>query len=183
MKKIANKHENIIVCLDSNHSHQHVYKELEIYSKLVTVNSYIIVYDTITEKLSSKFYTDGRWGPGNSPYTAVKEFMVDNKEFIVDEMIFDKLLISNAPIGHLKGLKQMQTDIVIIGGGIVGLTCALQLKENNSELEVIIIDKEKELGMHTSGRNSGVMHAGLYYDPKSLKARVCIEEKTSVGVY
>ena len=66
-------------------------------------------------------------------------------------------------------------DFAIIGGGIVGLCLANQLIENNISSNIVVIDKESSLGMHTSGRNSGVLHAGIYYKPKTLKARVCVE--------
>ena len=66
-------------------------------------------------------------------------------------------------------------DFAIIGGGIVGLCIANQLIENSISRKIIIIDKESRLGMHTSGRNSGVLHAGIYYKPNTVKARVCVE--------
>lgn len=66
-------------------------------------------------------------------------------------------------------------DFCIVGGGMVGLSIANQLIERNISSRIIIIDKEKELGKHSSGLNSGVLHAGLYYEPKTLKAKVCVE--------
>lgn len=67
------------------------------------------------------------------------------------------------------------TDIVIIGGGMVGLSLAHQLIETQPDLTVTIVDKEPELGRHSSGRNSGVLHAGIYYPPQTLKALVCVQ--------
>tara|TARA_Y100001933_G_scaffold263419_1_gene324700 strand:- start:1397 stop:2656 length:1260 start_codon:yes stop_codon:yes gene_type:complete len=67
------------------------------------------------------------------------------------------------------------TDILIIGGGMVGLSLAFQIKKKYPDLSIKILDKEKGLGFHNSGRNSGVLHAGIYYEPGSLKAKVCIE--------
>lgn len=64
-------------------------------------------------------------------------------------------------------------DILIIGGGIIGLTIARELVQNRYE-HIVIIDKENNLGKHASGRNSGVLHAGIYYSPDSLKARSCL---------
>ena len=58
---------------------------------------------------------------------------------------------------------------------MVGLSLANQIKEKRPDLSILIIDKEKDLGFHSSGRNSGVLHAGVYYEPNSLKAKVCIE--------
>ena len=66
-------------------------------------------------------------------------------------------------------------DVVIVGGGMVGLSIANQLLERAIASSVIVLDKEPELGRHSSGRNSGVLHAGLYYKPDSVKARVCVE--------
>src|ERR1700722_7830190 len=65
----------------------------------------------------------------------------------------------------------MQYDILIIGAGIIGLTLAYKLKEKNPHLKIAIIDKESEVGIHASGRNSGVLHAGFYYTTDSLKAK------------
>ena len=65
-------------------------------------------------------------------------------------------------------------DVVIIGGGIVGLSIAHQLLERDITHSICVIDKEPKLGLHSSGRNSGVLHAGLYYKPGSTKARVCV---------
>lgn len=65
-------------------------------------------------------------------------------------------------------------DITIIGGGIVGLATALQLKITNPFLNVLLLEKEDELAKHQTGNNSGVIHSGLYYKPGSLKATNCI---------
>jgi len=66
------------------------------------------------------------------------------------------------------------TDICIIGAGMVGLSVAHQILERYDNLSIVIVDKEMDVGKHGSGRNSGVLHAGLYYEPKSLKAKVCV---------
>lgn len=68
----------------------------------------------------------------------------------------------------------MQHDVVIIGGGIVGLATALQLKKQNPQLDLVLIEKEEILAKHQTGNNSGVIHSGLYYKPGSLKATNCI---------
>lgn len=68
----------------------------------------------------------------------------------------------------------MQKDVIIVGGGIVGLATALKLLQQNSSLKILVIEKETELAMHQTGNNSGVIHSGLYYKPGSLKARNCI---------
>lgn len=64
-------------------------------------------------------------------------------------------------------------DYLIIGAGIVGITIALELKKRYPEAKIILLDKESELGKHASGRNSGVLHSGIYYPPRTLKAQVC----------
>ena len=68
-----------------------------------------------------------------------------------------------------------QCDVLILGGGIVGLSIAHQLLERQITSSITLIDKEPELGRHSSGRNSGVLHAGLYYKPGSFKAKVCVD--------
>jgi Predicted dehydrogenase len=63
------------------------------------------------------------------------------------------------------------TNICIIGGGMVGLSLAHQIIQRYPKLSIAIIDKENKIGMHTSGRNSGILHAGIYYEPGSLKSK------------
>ena len=64
-------------------------------------------------------------------------------------------------------------DIAIVGGGIIGLATAYQLSEQHPDRRLVILEKEAELAAHQSGRNSGVLHSGVYYRPGSLKARNC----------
>ena len=71
-------------------------------------------------------------------------------------------------------------DVIIIGSGIVGLTIAYQISEKNNSLKLLIIDKEAKIGSHSSGRNSGVLHAGIYYKPDTLKAKVSVEGAKSL---
>lgn len=66
-------------------------------------------------------------------------------------------------------------NVVVIGGGIVGLASALKIKESNPKLRVAVLEKEKDLAMHQTGHNSGVIHSGLYYKPGSLKAKNCVD--------
>jgi L-2-hydroxyglutarate oxidase len=68
----------------------------------------------------------------------------------------------------------VQHNVIIVGGGIVGLATALKLLQQNPALKVLVIEKEKALARHQTGNNSGVIHSGLYYKPGSLKARNCI---------
>jgi hypothetical protein len=64
-------------------------------------------------------------------------------------------------------------DVLIIGAGVVGLSTGIALLQSRPRLKVIVADKEKDIGLHASGRNSGVIHAGFYYSPDSLKAKFC----------
>ena len=68
----------------------------------------------------------------------------------------------------------MTYDIIIIGGGIVGLATALRIKEQNPDLKLALLEKELRLSAHQTGHNSGVIHSGIYYKPSSLKATNCI---------
>lgn len=74
-------------------------------------------------------------------------------------------------------------DVVIVGGGIVGLATAYQLLGSRPDLRIGILEKEAELATHQSGHNSGVLHAGLYYAPGSLKARLCREGKALIAEF
>ena len=64
-------------------------------------------------------------------------------------------------------------DIVLVGGGIVGLSTAWQLKREHPGKRIVLLEKEPGLALHQSNHNSGVIHAGIYYEPGSLKARFC----------
>jgi len=69
----------------------------------------------------------------------------------------------------------MALDVIIVGGGIVGLATAHRLLEQNPNLKIALFEKEKAVAMHQTGNNSGVIHSGLYYKPGSLKAKNCID--------
>ncbi len=92
----------VMVCLDSNHTHDHVLAELEAYASLTTVGSYCVVFDTVIEDLSAECNADRPWGPGNSPKTAVEQFLLHNDNFVPDTGIDQRLLISVAPSGYLR---------------------------------------------------------------------------------
>ena len=106
VENIAKDYEKVLVCLDSNHTHEHVISELNAYANLVSVGSYCIVYDTIIEELPEDMFPDRPWEPGNSPLSAVKEFLNSDDSFIIDERIHQKLLISVAKEGYLKRIKK-----------------------------------------------------------------------------
>lgn len=104
--KIARNKKRVMVCLDSNHTHDHVLAELNLYAHLTSIGSYCIVFDTIVEDLPANYMPGGRsWNPGNNPKTAVFEFLKSNDDFEIDKSIDNKLLISVAPDGYLKRVK------------------------------------------------------------------------------
>lgn len=93
---------NIMVILDSNHTHDHVLEELKIYAPMVSIGSYCIVMDTIIENLPDELSSDRPWGKGNNPKTAVEEYLKLNNEFSHDFEIMDKLLITASYGGYIK---------------------------------------------------------------------------------
>ncbi|MFC1665741.1 cephalosporin hydroxylase family protein [Pseudomonadota bacterium] len=117
VKEIAKDYKRVLVCLDSNHTHEHVLAELGAYAPLVTKSSYCVVFDTIIEDLPDGMFPDRPWGKGNNPKTAVYEYLrrlesnkeTDNSdqdiEFEVVNEIDSKLLISVAPSGYLRRLR------------------------------------------------------------------------------
>ena len=102
VRDFAKDKKQILVVLDSMHTHDHVLKELKFYSPLVTKGSYLVIFDTIIEDMPEDFFPDRPWGKGNNPKTAVWEFLKNNKCFEIDKMIENKLLITVAPGGYLK---------------------------------------------------------------------------------
>jgi cephalosporin hydroxylase len=100
--KTRAKDRRVLVCLDSNHTHEHVLAELEAYAPLTSVGSYCVVFDTVIEYLPKDFFGDRPWSPGDNPSTAATEFLKSHPEFTIDERIDNKLLISVAPRGYLK---------------------------------------------------------------------------------
>ena len=105
VKSFAKDKKVVMVCLDSNHTHDHVLKELDLYSQFVTPGSYLIAFDTIVEDLPPNFYEDRPWKVGDNPKTAVHDFLKHNNDFIIDKKIDNKLLVSVAPDGYLKRIK------------------------------------------------------------------------------
>ncbi len=102
VQDIAKDYSRILVCLDSNHTHEHVLAELEAYAPMTSVGSYCVVFDTIVEDLPAEMYPDRPWGPGDNPKTAVWEYLKTHHEFEIDKSIPHKLLITVAPDGYLK---------------------------------------------------------------------------------
>ena len=105
VRDYAKDYKCILVCLDSNHTHEHVLAELEAYAPLTSVGSYCVVFDTIIEDLPKNAYPDRPWGPGDNPKTAVYDYLKNHPNFEIDKNIFEKLLISVCPDGFLKKLK------------------------------------------------------------------------------
>ena len=99
---VAAKYARVLVCLDSNHTHDHVLAELNAYAPLTSTGSYCVVFDTVVEDLPKEMFPDRPWGPGNNPKTAVWEYLKTHPEFQIDKSIQDKLLITVAPDGYLK---------------------------------------------------------------------------------
>lgn len=97
--------KRVLVILDSNHTHVHVRRELELYSSLVKAGSYLIIFDTVIEDMPEDAFPDRHWGKGDNPKTAVWEFLESNDRFEINREIQDKLLLTVAPDGYLKCLK------------------------------------------------------------------------------
>jgi len=110
----AKPYKKILIFLDSNHTHQHVLEELRAYAPLVSKDSYCVVYDTVIEDLPGDQFPDRPWGPGNSPKTAVFQYLDEIKvspldgvdgeklKFSIDKDIENKIQITVAPDGYLK---------------------------------------------------------------------------------
>jgi cephalosporin hydroxylase len=97
--------QRTLVCLDSNHTHDHVLAELEAYAPLTSVGSYCVVFDTFVEDVPADVFKNRPWHPGNSPKTAVLEYLKTHPEFEIDKSIQNKLLITVAPDGYLKRVR------------------------------------------------------------------------------
>jgi cephalosporin hydroxylase len=105
VKNVTKNHKCILVCLDSDHTHEHVLAELEAYAPLVSAGSYCVVMDTLIEDMPADMFADRPWGKGNNPKTAVWEYLKSHSEFEIDKNIQNKLLITVAPDGFLKRTK------------------------------------------------------------------------------
>ncbi len=98
--------KNVMVVLDSNHTHDHVLRELELYTPLVSLNSYILLPDTFVEFFPKGYVKNRPWDVGNNPYTAMEAFLKINSDFVKDQSLTDKLLITEAlGGGYLKRIK------------------------------------------------------------------------------
>lgn len=98
----AKDYNRILVCLDSNHTHDHVRAELEAYAPLTSVGSYCVVFDTLIEDMAEDAYPNRPWGKEDNPKTAVWDYLKTHPEFEIDKDIPDKLQITVAHDGFLK---------------------------------------------------------------------------------
>ena len=103
--QVAKNYQRILVCLDSNHTHDHVLAELQAFAPLTTVGSYCVVFDTIVADMPKELFPDRPWGPGDNPKTAVWDYLKTHPEFEIDKSIQHKLLITVAPDGYLKRIE------------------------------------------------------------------------------
>jgi len=102
VRELIGPARKVMVFLDSNHTHDHVLKELELYSPLVRKGSYLVVFDTVIEQMPVGSFPNRDWDIGNSPLTAVREFVGRNRRFEIDKEMHSKLLLTVAPDGYLK---------------------------------------------------------------------------------
>lgn len=103
--ELAKPRECSLVVLDSNHTEEHVLEELRLYSPLVRKGSYIAVLDTVVEYMSPEAFPDRPWGIGNNPMTAIDKFLAENDRFEIDPEYDGKLLLTVAPRGYLRCIK------------------------------------------------------------------------------
>jgi len=98
--------QRVMLFLDSNHTHEHVLKELNAYANLVSIGSYVVVLDTGIEDIDPSVIADGRpWCKGNSPKSALNEFMVNNENFRLDDFYHEKAWVTSASNGFIKRVK------------------------------------------------------------------------------
>ena len=99
------KGKKVLVCLDSNHTHEHVLEELRMYADMVNVGSYIVCPDTFVEYFPKGYCDDRPWDVGNNPMTALIAFLKEDDRFIIDKDIDNKLMITEGFDGYLKRIK------------------------------------------------------------------------------
>ena len=105
VRRYAEGYKRVFICLDSNHTHDHVLAELNAYAPLTSVESYCVVFDTLIEDLPEGTFSDRPWGKGNNPKTAAVEYLSTHPEFEIDKKIENKLQITVAPGGYLKRIR------------------------------------------------------------------------------
>lgn len=105
VKSKINPSDATAVCLDSDHSHDHVLAELHAYGELVTIGQHLTVYATRIEEMPVSQHRPRSWGPGNNPMTAVRSYLVEGNRFVIDELYSRKSFLSFAPEGRLLCVK------------------------------------------------------------------------------
>lgn len=105
VREFTQGYRRVLVCLDSNHTHEHVLAELRAYAPLASVGSYCVVFDTVVELVPKSMYPDRPWGPGDNPMTAVHEYLRENGDFEIDRAIHDQLMLTVAPDGYLRRVR------------------------------------------------------------------------------
>lgn len=105
VKQLVNKGDKVLVILDSHHTHDHVSRELKLYTPLVSRGSYTVVFDTLIEYLPKHYFKDRPWARGNNPHTAVRSFLKKSRDFMVDKDIENRIVLTAAPGGYLKKIK------------------------------------------------------------------------------
>lgn len=105
IKEIVGDCKEVMILLDSHHTHAHVYEELNLYSELVGEGYYLICGDTVVEHQPTSDARPRNWGKGNNPQTALNQFMEENDRFEIDQDISNKLLFTCNPGGYLKAIK------------------------------------------------------------------------------
>jgi cephalosporin hydroxylase len=94
--------QSVMVLLDSNHTHDHVLQELNLYAPLVTKGQFLVVSDTVVEDIPPQGHRPRGWGPGNNPKTALQAFLKEHKDFDVDPYVNGKLLLTYSPSGYCR---------------------------------------------------------------------------------
>jgi cephalosporin hydroxylase len=102
VKALLGGSRDVLIILDSNHTHEHVLEELRLYSPLVGKGKYLVCGDTVVEYMPEQTHRPRPWGPGNNPKTALDAFLKENKRFEVDKSIENKLLFTCNPGGYLE---------------------------------------------------------------------------------
>ena len=101
----ARGYQRVMVCLDSNHTHEHVLAELRAYAPLTTLGCYCVVFDTFVEDMPADLFPDRPWAPGDNPKTAVHTYIKEQPGFEIDASIPHKLQVTVAPDGFLKRIR------------------------------------------------------------------------------
>jgi len=105
VRRMAKDCRCVMVLLDSKHTHQHVFRELELYSPLVSRGSYLVVFDTGIEDMPEGTFAGKPWGKGDNPKTAVRQFLASNNDFVVAHELEERLMYTVAPNGYLRRIR------------------------------------------------------------------------------